>query len=165
MLIFALHWPVKLTELRYQLLLNPELQRDAAVGGFESIPFLLRLYRMIDRLQRPGQRSLAGYENEDNLALVKDSEKKIVQQYDKVYECQIRLMCQYSHVWVDHFGRDIIKADDWAKMLGEIQTLDSNCSRLSNELGQEELEGSISENNCKIDGLVQSWFFKCASLT
>ena len=113
---------------------------------------------MIERLRRPGQHSLRSNENEDVVALVNDLEDKIVQLYYKIYEYQIRLMCQYSHVWAVRFGRDVIKADDWDKMLTEIHTLDSDCSRISNELGQEELERSLDESNRQIDGLVQSWY-------
>ena len=113
---------------------------------------------MIERLRRPGQHSLRSNENEDVVALVNDLEDRIVQLYYKIYEYQIRLMCQYSHVWAVRFGRDVIKADDWDKMLTEIHTLDSDCSRMSNELGQEELERSLDENNRQIDGLVQSWY-------
>ena len=42
-------------------------------------------------------------------------------------------------------------------MSSQIQDLDSICSRIAEELGQEELEAGMKENNMKINNLMQSW--------
>ena len=98
----------------------------------------------------------AGIDTE-RLALVQDLESKIVDLYSKIYEYELCLLRQYSHTWAIRFGRDVVRADDWQKLSTEIQNLDSACSRLSDELGQEELNRSIQENGRRIDGLVESW--------
>ena len=42
-------------------------------------------------------------------------------------------------------------------MLSEMKDLDSTCSRLAAEIGQEELEAGMKENDVKIDTLLQQW--------
>lgn len=86
-----------------------------------------------------------------------DLENKMVQLYSKVLEYQIRLMRQSSHIWALRYGRDVFKADEWKAMLSQIKELDSMCSQLAGELGQEELEAGMKESNVKIDILLQSW--------
>ena len=81
----------------------------------------------------------------------------MVQLYGKILEYQIRLMRQSSHHWALRYGRDVFKSDEWKTMLSQIEVLDSTCSRLAEELGQEELEAGMKENNFKIDTLLQSW--------
>ncbi len=81
----------------------------------------------------------------------------MIQLYSKILEYQIRLMRQYTRNWASRYGRDVFKADEWKKMLSEIGELDSFCSQLAEELGQEDLELGVKENNAKIDTLLQSW--------
>lgn len=81
----------------------------------------------------------------------------MVRLYSKILEYQMRLMRQCSHIWALRYGRDVFKVDEWKAMLSQINELDSMCSRLAGELGQEELEGGMKENNVKIETLVKSW--------
>ena len=81
----------------------------------------------------------------------------MVQLYKYIYEYQIRLMRQFSNGWAHRYGRDVVKADDWDRLLADIKLLDSDCSTLARELGQEELECGIKQSNRRIDDLVQSW--------
>ena len=66
-------------------------------------------------------------------------------------------MRQSSHIWALRYGRDVFKADEWTTMLSEMKDLDSTCSRLAAEIGQEELEAGMKENDVKIDTLLQQW--------
>ena len=81
----------------------------------------------------------------------------MVQLYSKILEYQIRLMRQSSHNWALRYGRDVFKSDEWKTMLSQIKDFDSVCSRIGEELGQEELEAGLKENNHKIDTLLHSW--------
>lgn len=81
----------------------------------------------------------------------------MVQLYGKILEYQIHLMRQSSHHWALRYGRDVFKSDEWKTMLRQIEDLDSTCSRLAQELGQEELEAGLKENKVKIDALLHSW--------
>ena len=136
--------------------MNPTSQRDEAKQGFESIPFIIHRYQVIERLRRPNPGRIARAQP-DSDALVTDLENKMIQLYSKILEYQIRLVHQYTHNRALRYGRDVFKADEWNKMLSEIKTLDSECSQLAEELGQEDLELGVKENNAKIDTLLQSW--------
>ena len=81
----------------------------------------------------------------------------MVQLYSKILEYEIRFMRQSSHHWALRYGRDIFKSDEWKRMLSQMKDLDSICSQLAEELGQEELEAGMKENNVKIDTLLHSW--------
>ena len=111
---------------------------------------------MIERLRRPNA-SLTARKMTDTRTLVADLEAGMVQLYGKILEYQIHLMRQSSHHWILRYGRDVFKADEWKTMLCQIEGLDSTCSRLAEELGQEELEAGMKENNVKIDTLLHSW--------
>lgn len=145
-----------LADTLLQLLLNPISQRDEATDGFESIPFIVRRYQVIERLRRPNAGNITR-KQADTDALVTDLENKMVQLYSKVLEYEMRLMRQSSHMWALRYGRDVFKADEWKNLLSQIQELDSICSRVAGELGQEELETGMKENNVKVDILLQSW--------
>lgn len=136
--------------------MNSTSQRDEATQGFESIPFIVRRYQVIERMRRSNADSIA-VRQADTDALVKDLETNLVQLYSKILEYQICLMRQYSHIWALRYGRDVFKADTWTTMLSEIKDLDSTCSRLAAEIGQEELEAGMKENKVKIDTLLQQW--------
>ena len=131
--------------------MNSTIQRDAAILGFESIPLLVHRYQLIENLRRPDQRRSRSHENLDTALLIDDLENKIVQLYRKILEYQIRLTRQYSYAWALRFGRDVIKADDWAKMLADLKLVDDDCSRIAGVLGQDELERSLTDNNHRID--------------
>ena len=111
---------------------------------------------MVERLRRP-KASLTARKQTDTRTLVADLEAKMVQLYGKILEYQIHLMRQSSHHWALRYGRDVFKSDEWKTMLRQIQDLDSTCSRLAQELGQEELEAGLKENKIKIDTLLHSW--------
>ena len=111
---------------------------------------------MIERLRRPNT-SFTARKMTDTRTLVADLEAGMVQLYGKILEYQIHLMRQSSHHWILRYGRDVFKADEWKTMLCQIEDLDSTCSRLAEELGQEELEAGMKENNVKIDTLLHSW--------
>ena len=111
---------------------------------------------MIERLRRPTTSGIAR-KTADTHTLTTDLENKMVQLYSKILEYQIRLMRQSSHNWALRYGRDIFKSDEWKTMSSQIQDLDSICSRIAEELGQEELEAGKKESNMKIDNLMQSW--------
>ena len=111
---------------------------------------------MIERLRRP-KTSRAASEEVDTQILVADLENRIVQLYSKILEYQFCLMRQSSHNWALRYGRDVFKSDEWKKMLSQINDLDSVCSQMAAEIGQEELEAGMKENNVKIDILLRSW--------
>ena len=143
-------------KLVFWLLLNPTSQRDEAIRGFESIPFIVHRYQVIERLRRPNTSRIVR-KQADTRAPVTDLEKNMVHLYSKIPEHQIRLMRQCSHSWALRFGRDVLKWDEWKTVLSQIKELDSTCSRIAEELGQEELDAGMKENNVKIDTLLQSW--------
>ena len=111
---------------------------------------------MIERLRRSNT-SGAARKDADTQILVADLENKMVQLYSKILEYQIRLMRQSSHNWALRYGRDVFKSDEWKTMLSQMKDLDSVCSQVAEELGQEELEAGLKENKVKIDTLLHSW--------
>ena len=111
---------------------------------------------MIERLRRPNASHTARKQT-DTRTLVADLEAKMVQLYGKILEYQIRLMRQSSHHWALRYGPDVFQSDNWKTMLCQIKDLDSTCSRLAEELGQEELEAGMKENKVKVDKLLHSW--------
>ena len=112
---------------------------------------------MIDNLRRPDRRRTAINTSPDTALVISDLENKIVQLYGKIYEYQIRLVRQYSHVWAMRFGRDTFRADDWAKTIADMRLIDADCSRMTDVLGQDELERGLKDNNRRIDDLVHRW--------
>ena len=111
---------------------------------------------MIERLRRPNT-SRAARKEVDSQVLVADLENRVVQLYSKILEYQICLMRQSNHNWALRYGRDVFKFDEWKDMLSQMKDLDSICSQIATELGQEELEAGMKENNVKIDVLLHSW--------
>ena len=95
-----------------QLLLNPSSQRTAAIDGLETIPFIIRRYKVIERLRRPGAANVSIHQSDDTKELVDDLEKKIIRLYAGILSFQIRLMRQFSRNWAHRYGRDTFKVDD-----------------------------------------------------
>ena len=81
----------------------------------------------------------------------------MVQLYTKILEYQIRLVHQNSHKSAVRFGRDLVKADDWKTMFSQIQLLDTQCTQIAADLGQDKLEAGIKQNNTRIEGMLHSW--------
>ena len=139
-------------------------QRDEATQGLERIPFIVHRYQVIERMRRRHTGFSVRHTEADTDILVTDLENKVIQLYTKIIEYQIRLMRQSFHGWALRYGRDVFKADDWKTILSQIEKLDTECSRLAGELGQEEVETGMRENGVKIDNLLQSWKVDLRSL-
>ena len=140
-----------------QLLINPTTQHDAAINGFKCIPFLVHRYRLVERLRISNKDRTNTQMPADIKPLLLDLEGRLIQLYCKILQYQIRLLRHTSHGWVFRYGRAVAKVDDWAKMLAEMQTLDSECSSLAQELGQEELEAMVKVNHGQIDDFSKAW--------
>ncbi|KAG7007336.1 hypothetical protein G7Y79_00010g028370 [Physcia stellaris] len=138
------------------LLLNPTSQREEATQGLESIPFIVHRYQVIERLRQPIKATISCRQAASG-TLVKDLEMKMIQLYTKILEYQIRLVHHHFHNSAVRFGRDFVKADDWKMMFSQIQSLDTQCTQIAADLGQDELETGIKQNNAKIEGMLRSW--------
>lgn len=143
--------------------MNPTTQREEAIVGFEAVPFIARRYQVIERLRRPRPGVVVRHQT-DTEELIKDLEDTMIQLYCMILEYQLHLLRQFSHVWAVRYGRAVMKIDGWKSMSSQMETLDSKCTVLANELGQEELETGIAENNVKIDMLQNSWDLGLQSL-
>ncbi|KAH7125033.1 hypothetical protein B0J13DRAFT_511341, partial [Dactylonectria estremocensis] len=65
-------------------------------------------------------------------------EKHIVQLYEKLLSYQMKSVCLYHRNWAAVIGRDMVKIDDWAGQLSEIQEAEAAVQRDMEQYNTEE---------------------------
>jgi ankyrin repeat protein len=102
----------------------------------------------MERLIRPG--SAQDTYHVDSLALIQDFEDTTIKLYRTILEFQIRVGRQYSENWAARYGRDVFKADDWAGLKNQINTLESKCTVLARDLSLENIEVGLQLSDLHI---------------
>ncbi|KAF3400789.1 hypothetical protein DPV78_005126 [Talaromyces pinophilus] len=132
------------------LLENPTRQSKDAQDCLETIPFVVRRLRVMERLIRPGSAQVQDAYQVDSLALIHDFEESASKLYRTILEFQIRVGRQYSESWATRYGRDVIKADDWAGLKSQINTLETKCTVLARDLSLEKIEADLQSSDLHI---------------
>ncbi|KAH6977632.1 hypothetical protein EDB80DRAFT_264764 [Ilyonectria destructans] len=65
-------------------------------------------------------------------------EKHVVQLYEKLLSYQMKSVCLYHRNWAAVIGRDMVKIDDWAGQLSEIQEAEAAVQRYMEQYNTEE---------------------------
>lgn len=104
----------------------------------------------MERLIRPGSAQAQDAYHVDSIALIHDFEESTIKLYRTILEFQIRVGRQYSESWAARYGRDVIKADDWAGLKSQICTLESKCSVLARDLSLEKIEAGLMSSDLHI---------------
>jgi ankyrin repeat protein len=104
----------------------------------------------MERLIRPGSAQAQDAYHVDSLALVHSFEESTIKLYRTILEFQIRVGRQYSESWARRYGRDVIKADDWAGLKSQINTLESKCTILARDLSLGKIEEGLQSNDLHI---------------
>lgn len=116
----------------------------------ETIPFVVRRLRVMERLIRPNSaESHDGY-HADTVGLINGFEENTIKLYRTILEFQIRVSRQYSESWATRYGRDVIKADDWAGLKNQISMLESKCTILARDLSLEKVEVGLQSSELHI---------------
>lgn len=113
-------------------------QDEDAAKGFEDISYLLVRHQQMEAMfLSEGARFVprwlitescsdthqSCFSPAENRQLTMSIEAKVVSLYTKVYVYQIRIVLQYSRSKPHRFVRNAIGADDWKKMVGDIEPL------------------------------------------
>ncbi|KNB06131.1 hypothetical protein FOXG_06947 [Fusarium oxysporum f. sp. lycopersici 4287] len=72
-------------------------------------------------------------------------EKHIVQLYEKLLSYQMKSTCIYHRNWAVVIGRDMVKIDDWAGQLSEIQEAEAAVQRDLEQYNTEESKAQLRE--------------------
>lgn len=141
-----------------KLLLNPTEQSTAVHDGLETIPFIVRRFRVMERLLRPGfETSTPVIQDDGRDPLVKHFEDTTVKLYSTILEFQIRAVRQFSKSWLEQYGRDVFRTNDWKALTTKIQELDAKCTRLAQALNFDKLDKVLVENNKTMERQFQEW--------
>ncbi|EEA28223.1 hypothetical protein TMatcc_003457 [Talaromyces marneffei ATCC 18224] len=130
------------------LLENPTRQSKDVQDCLETIPFIVRRLRVMERLIRPD--SAQDTYNVDSFALIQDFEETTIKLYQTILEFQIRVGRHYSELWATRYGRDVIKADDWADLKSQINSLESKCTILARDLSLENIEAGLQSSDLHV---------------
>ncbi|KUJ15374.1 uncharacterized protein LY89DRAFT_719937 [Mollisia scopiformis] len=131
------------------LLLNPKAQYDDASAGLLEIPLIIRRYQVLEPLY---QRRSA-----ENESLKGDFERKLTDLYCTILEYQARAVCQWSRDALHQYGRDVFKADSWAKLFKEIKDQDSACKEIATTLDAGLWEKTLQTESRHLQEILQSW--------
>ncbi len=101
-------------------MVNDTKQRSAAIEGLEYISRLVRRYTEIEHI----------YLQEEESALRNDLEAAITKLYRQVLEYEARAACQFNRNIVFQIARNIVGADSWESILGNIKTSEVVCDEL-----------------------------------
>jgi hypothetical protein len=104
-------------------LLRPKQQYDDASTGLLEIPLVVHRYQVLDAVYR-------GSEEVDSQLKIA-FKAKLIDLYCKILEFQVRTVCQWSRDALYQYGRDVFKADGWAKLFKDIKDLDSVCKDIA----------------------------------
>ncbi|KAI8668591.1 Vegetative incompatibility protein HET-E-1 [Fusarium keratoplasticum] len=75
---------------------------------------------------------------QSSAALRVQLEKHVVQLYEKLLSYQMKSVCLYHRNWAAVIGRDMVKIDDWAGQLSEIQEAEAAVQRDMEQYNNEE---------------------------
>lgn len=104
----------------------------------------------MERLIQPGSAQARDAYHVDTFALIHDFEESVIKLYRNILEFQIRVGRQYSESWATRFGRDVIKADDWAGLKSQINILENKCTILARDLSLEKIEAGLQSSDLHI---------------
>ncbi len=101
-------------------MVNDTKQRSAAIEGLEYISRLVRRYTEIEHIYLQGEEP----------ALRNDLEAAITKLYRQVLEYEARAACQFNRNTAFQIARNIVGADSWESILGNIKTSEVACDGL-----------------------------------
>jgi hypothetical protein len=101
-------------------MMNDTKQRSAAIERLKCISQLIRRYTEIERI----------YLKKEELALRNDLEAAIMKLYRQVLKYEARAACQFNRNTAFQIARNIVDADSWESILGNIKTSEVACDEL-----------------------------------
>jgi len=101
-------------------MMNDTKQRSAAIEGLEYISRLIRRYTEIEHI----------YLQKEESALRNDLEAAITKLYRQILKYEVRAACQFNRNIVFQIARNIVDANSWESILGNIKTFEVVCDEL-----------------------------------
>jgi hypothetical protein len=135
-----------------QLLTNPKTQYEDATEGLLRIPLLIRRYEVLEPVyrQREGEGS----------RLREDFTEQVTKLYSCILQFQARAVCQWSRSKFEQYTRDVFKADAWAKLTGEMQTLEKSCEDIARAMDGSTLSQILDFQRQNLSHSIESWHLK-----
>jgi gas vesicle protein len=130
--------------------LNPKTQYDDASTGLLEIPLIIHRYQVLDAVYRSSE--------EVDGQLKTAFEEKLADLYCNILEFQVRAVCQWSRHALHQYGRDIFKADGWAKLFKDIKDLDSACKDIAQTMDAGLFRIVLDKQSQHLQELISSWY-------
>jgi hypothetical protein len=130
--------------------LNPKKQYDDASTGLLEIPLIIHRYQVLEAVYRSSE--------EVDGQLKTAFEEKLTGLYYNILEFQVRAICQWSRHALHQYGRDIFKADGWAKLFKGITDLDSACKDIAQAMDASLFRIILENQNQHLQELISGWY-------
>ncbi|KAI1854212.1 hypothetical protein JX266_001353 [Neoarthrinium moseri] len=98
------------------VLTNPSAAEEANRDGLSYVTSRIRYYVELERLLWP--------ETIRGSALKPEFDSHIVDLYERILEFQIKSVLRFYRTWVANISRDVIRHDEWEKMVSKIKELE-----------------------------------------
>ncbi|MCJ1243178.1 hypothetical protein MMC30_000375 [Trapelia coarctata] len=102
------------------LILNDSEQHTAALDGLEDVTKLISRYNAVEQ----------AYLKRETASLKDEIEVVVIQLYTRILEFQAKAACYFDRSTPSRILLNILKADDWAGLLKQIEKLDTQCREL-----------------------------------
>ena len=89
----------------------------------------------------------------------------MIQLYTQILSYQAQVVCQLMRHTIKQYARDVIKRDDWTKLLSDIKKTESSCREFSHVVDAEILNRALDEQRKDMDKLYQSLIEKWQATT
>jgi hypothetical protein len=130
--------------------LNPKTQYDDASTGLLEVPLIIHRYQVLDTVYRCSE--------EVDGQLKTAFEEKLTDLYCKILEFQVRAVCQWSRHSLHQYGRDVLKADGWAKSFKNIKDLDSTCKDIAQSMDAILFRIVLGKQSQHLQEMISGWY-------
>jgi hypothetical protein len=134
--------------------LNPGKQYDDAQAGLLEIPTIIIRYQVLESVYRNST-----VNNRAEHKLKAEFEKRLTELYCNILQYQVRAVCQWSRNKANQYFRDVFKADEWSKLLKDIQNADNFCKAIGETFNAGTLNG-LNGQHLRLHDKVDSFHLK-----
>jgi hypothetical protein len=142
--------------------LNPSLERNAAIGGLDTVSNIIRQSKVIDEIYVEKAAEMST-KTEHLQALAEAFKAKRIDLYSQIIEFEAQLVCYFSTSIVEQTLQDLIKYNSWGEMVENIKkigTLSDEDRRIIDvqrmSAGFEKLDKDMDSALVKLDGISKS---------
>lgn len=130
------------------LLLHPTIQQKALMEGLDYISSLIVRFTVIERVYRQQETEPSAVLSTGGLTELNTLfERQVTKLYSQILGYQAQVVCQLRRSTIVRFGRDVLKADDWAALLADIKNSEIACQYTSQVVHSERLDTALKEQD------------------